>query len=285
MRMHGLKKMRARDVSCARASLIVSGPPTRERETCERMANDGPGEWYASLPPVSKFWFASCALSTIGFHLNFVDPRSMALSWTRVREEWQVWRVVTNFVFIGKFSLGFAMRLVMIAQYAVSLERQTFTGTTGTADFITFLLFGVGVLTPLEFVVPSLAQAFYADSLIFMCLYMWSRENPRARVSLMGVVRVGAFYFPWAMLLMTMLMGGDPMPDFLGIIAGHAWYFATTLYPAHAGCRTLVPTPKFARALADYINSGSGAVHAASNAVQPPHTRYFAGRGRRLGGD
>ena len=94
------------------------------------MANDGPGEWYASLPPVSKFWFASCALSTIGFHLNFVDPRSMALSWTRVREEWQVWRVVTNFVFIGKFSLGFAMRLVMIAQYAVSLERQTFTGTT-----------------------------------------------------------------------------------------------------------------------------------------------------------
>ena len=73
------------------------------------------------------------------------------------------------------------------------------------------------------------------------------------------------------------------MPDFLGIIAGHAWYFATTLYPAHAGCRTLVPTPKFARALADYINSGSGAVHAASNAVQPPHTRYFAGRGRRLG--
>ena len=129
------------------------------------------------------------ALSTIGFHLNFVDPRSMALSWTRVREEWQVWRVVTNFVFIGKFSLGFAMRLVMIAQYAVSLERQTFTGRTGTADFITFLLFGVGVLTPLEFVVPSLAQAFYADSLIFMCLYMWSRENPRARVSLMGVAK------------------------------------------------------------------------------------------------
>ena len=36
-------------------------------------------------------------------------------------------------------------------------------------------------------------------------------------------------------------------------------------------------------ALADYINSGSGAAHAASNAVQPPHTRYFAGRGRRLG--
>ena len=85
MRMNGLKKMRARDVSCIRASLIVSVPPTRERETCERMANDGPGEWYASLPPVSKFWFASCALSTIGFHLNFVDPRSMALSWTRVR--------------------------------------------------------------------------------------------------------------------------------------------------------------------------------------------------------
>ena len=75
------------------------------------------------------------------------------------------------------------------------------------------------------------------------------------------------------------------MPDFLGIIAGHAWYFATTLYPAHAGCRTLVPTPKFARALGGLHQQRQRRRARASNAVQPPHTRYFAGRGRRLGGD
>ena len=140
-------------------------------------------------------------------------------------------------------------------------------------------------MTPLELVVPSIAQAFYGDSLIFMCLYLWSREHPRARVSLMGIVRVGAFYFPWAMLAMTALMGGDPMPDFLGIIVGHAYYFFARLYPLHSGRRSIIQTPKFVHALADYINSGNGVVSAASNVVQPPRQRYFAGQGRRLGGD
>ena len=101
------------------------------------MANAGPGEWYASLPPVSKFWFASCALSTIGPPDSWTRDR-----WRlgRAREEWQVWRVVTNFVFIGKFSLGFAMRLVMIAQYAVSLEDRRLR-EDGTA-ILSRLLFG-----------------------------------------------------------------------------------------------------------------------------------------------
>jgi len=157
--------------------------------------------------------------------------------------------------------------------------------TCGNCHAAAKLACGACALTPLELVVPSIAQAFYGDSLIFMCLYLWSREHPRARVSLMGIVRVGAFYFPWAMLAMTALMGGDPMPDFLGIIVGHAYYFFARLYPLHSGRRSIIQTPKFVHALADYINSGNGVVSAASNVVQPPRQRYFAGQGRRLGGD
>ena len=173
------------------------------------MSADSPQAWYAALPPISKFWFTSCALSTLGFHAKFVDPRAMMLSWRMISlakgGKFQPWRLLTNFAFLGKLSLGFAMRMVMIAQYSVSLEKEAFTGASGTADYIAFLLFGACALTPLELVVPSIAQAFYGDSLIFMCLYLWSREHPRARVSLMGIVRVGAFYFPWAMLVMTAL--------------------------------------------------------------------------------
>ena len=247
--------------------------------------SDSPGAWYASLPPISKFWFTACGGCTVGYHCSLIDPRALMLSWTIVRRKFQPWRVVTNVFFLGKFSLGFAMRMVMIAQYAVSLEKQSFTGASATADFLTFLLFGVALLTPLELVVPSLAQAFYGDSLIFMCLYLWSRENPRARVSLMGVVRVGAFYFPWAMLIATVLMGGDPVPDFLGIVAGHTYYFFARLYPLRYGCRSFIRTPKFVRAIADYVNARNGVANAASNAVTPPRARYFYGRGNRLGGD
>lgn len=244
--------------------------------------SDSPGEWYAKLPPVSKFWLTSCALTTAAWHAGVTDPRMFALSWKLVRGKFQPWRLVTNFVFLGKLSLGFAMRMYMIAQYAVSLERSAFTGANGTADFMTFLLTGAAVLTPLELVAPTFAQAFYADSLIFMCLYLWSRENPRARVSLMGIVRVGAFYFPWAMLGMTVIMGGDPVPDLLGILAGHFYHFFVNVYPRRSGRRSFIQTPRFLIALADYVNSGTGTLNAASNAVRPPATRYFQGTGRRL---
>lgn len=245
--------------------------------------SDSPGEWYANLPPITKFWFTACGLTTLGYHASLVNPRSLMLSWSIVRARWEAWRVATNFFFLGKLSLGFAMRMVMIATYGVALERASFTGVDGTADFLTFLLFGVVALAPLELVAPSIAQAFYGDSLIFMCLYMWSRENPRARVSIMGVVRVGAFYFPWAMLAMTVLMGGDPVPDLLGIVVGHAYYFFSRLYPLRYGCRPIIRTPQFVRSIAAWVNSGSGVLNTASNAMQPPRTRYFQGQGRRLG--
>ena len=39
------------------------------------------------------------------------------------------------------------------------------------------------------------------------------------------------------MLALTALMGGSVVPDFLGIVAGHLYYFVTVLQPLAAGGR------------------------------------------------
>ena len=111
------------------------------------MSADSPQAWYAALPPISKFWFTSCALSTLGFHAKFVDPRAMMLSWRMISlakgGKFQPWRLLTNFAFLGKLSLGFAMRMVMIAQYSVSLEKEAFTGASGTEKPIVSFIAGL----------------------------------------------------------------------------------------------------------------------------------------------
>jgi len=242
---------------------------------------ESPAEWYASLPTVSKFWFTACALTTVGYHANVVRVDALHCAWPLIIDKFQVWRLATNFVFLGKFSMSFAIRLMMLINYAVPLEKTHF-GDARTGDFMMFLLFGAATLTPLHFLSPTFAQPFYGDSLIFMCLYLWSRENPQARVSIMGIVRTPAFYFPWAMLALTAVMGGDPVPDFLGIIAGHLYYFLATLYPLHSGRRSIIQTPRLLNAFADYVKGGRGVVGATANAFQAPRTRYFAGQGRRL---
>ena len=71
--------------------------------------------------------------------------------------------------------------------------------------------------------------------LVFMIVYVWSRHNPDQTVSLMGMVQLKAFWLPWALMLLTMIMGGSPLSDFLGILVGHLYYFLTTLHPRAGG--------------------------------------------------
>lgn len=53
---------------------------------------------------------------------------------------------------------------------------------------------------------------------------------------------VQAFYLPWAMLALDVIFGSPLVPDFLGILAGHLYYFLTVLHPL-AGGKTILQTP------------------------------------------
>lgn len=94
------------------------------------------------------------------------------------------------------------------------LEQHTFAGRT--ADFVWMVMLGMFTLLPLPLIVPSIELPFCSASLVFMLLYLWSRENPNANTSIMGMVTLKAFYLPWGMMALTMLMGGSVLPDFLG---------------------------------------------------------------------
>jgi Derlin-2/3 len=145
------------------------------------------------------------------------------------------------------------------------------------------LMLGVFVLLPLPLIVPSLGLPFFASSLVFMLLYLWSRENPNANSSILGLVTLKAFYLPWGMMGATAMMGGSIVPDLLGVVAGHLYYFLTVLHP-RAGGRRMVFTPGWVRALCFHAFGDAGAA-AAAGAPRPPVRAFGGGRGRRLGSE
>ena len=73
-----------------------------------------PGEWYQSLPPVCKFWGTACVLTTIGVQMSVIDPRAIYLDYPMVIKKFQIWRLFTNFCFLGGFSFPFVMRIMMM---------------------------------------------------------------------------------------------------------------------------------------------------------------------------
>lgn len=50
------------------------------------------------------------------------------------------------------------------------------------------------------------------------------------------------FYLPWALLALDLIFGDPLMPDILGMVAGHLYYFLTVLHPL-AGGKLILKTP------------------------------------------
>ncbi|VFQ81382.1 unnamed protein product [Cuscuta campestris] len=73
-----------------------------------------PAEYYKSLPPISKAYGTACLAVTVAFALGVVNPANIALLPELVFYRFQVWRLITNFFFLGKFSINFGIRLLMM---------------------------------------------------------------------------------------------------------------------------------------------------------------------------
>lgn len=200
-----------------------------------------PAEYYHSLPPISKAYGTLCVAVTTACSLRLLNPYILALEYELVFSYFEVWRLITNFFFLGTFSINFGIRLLMIARYGVNLEKGPFERRT--ADFLWMIIFGALSLLVLS-AIPVFRYGFLGISLVFMLVYVWSREFPNAQINIYGLVTLKAFYLPWAMLALDVIFGSPLVPDLLGIIAGHLYYFLTVLHPLATG-KNLLKTPKW----------------------------------------
>jgi Derlin-2/3 len=173
--------------------------------------------------------------------------------------------------------MKFLFEMIWLLQYGNILETQTFAFQP--ADMVAMLLFGAITLTLTSLAIPSLGLYFIASPVVFMMLYVYSRNFPNQNASIMGLFQVQTFYLPFAFLAITIVVGGNPIFDIAGIVVGHLWWFLTELYPAQGG-RNFLETPEF---LKQWVaNLGIGPPPRATEST-PAGFAAFRGSGRRLG--
>lgn len=252
---------------------------------------NGIDTWYFSLPPITRTYGTIVFAFTTLVSLGFISPVHFALFWPMVYKKLEVWRLLTNFFFIGKFSFPFVIKMLWIANYGVALERQAYT--FDPADYLYMLCVTSVTLLLTTLVIP---MVFCAESLVFVLLYLWSRHFPEQQVSLYGLIQIQSFYLPFAFMGLSFIMGQSIMGDILGIVAGHVYYFFKELYPRQGG-REFLATPEWFKNTANHYlpqADGYGGVappprRDAGGAPQPPPPqadpgfRAFGGSGRRLG--
>lgn len=239
-------------------------------------AGTGPAAWYQALPPITKFYATACFAVTVITSLQLFDARYLVLHWPLVYKNYEVWRLATNFFCIGGFSLKFVMRMIWILQYGAALETQVYQFEP--ADYLFMYIFcALGMLA--ASVIPTIGLMTYGTSMIFVLIYIWSKNFPDQQVSIYGLFKIMSFYVPFAFVAIELLLGADIRPGCIGIAVGHLYYFLYAMYPQTSGTQ-LIKTPE---SLKHWLaNRGVGSAPR-PNAAAPTGFSAFRGSGRRLG--
>eukprot|EP01117_Protostelium_nocturnum_P013677 TRINITY_DN5125_c0_g1_i1.p1 TRINITY_DN5125_c0_g1~~TRINITY_DN5125_c0_g1_i1.p1 ORF type:complete len:241 (+),score=46.71 TRINITY_DN5125_c0_g1_i1:114-836(+) len=233
-------------------------------------------EWWNTVPIVTRWLFALSAGLTTASQVGLASGGFMILNWERIWSHYEIYRLLTCFFFYGGFSFSFLMLMVFLLRYSHQLEQVNFLDNT--ADYLFFLLFGGVVLLVATFFYNML---ILGPPLVMYIIYVWARKNPNLPMSFMFGLRFQSFWFPWVLVGFHTLTGGNPIPDTIGIVIGHLYYFLTEIYPNTGGQRYL-QTPKI---MYTWFPHGYRPDVAGRGRPQPaePQGRQW-GEGARLGG-
>jgi len=202
------------------------------------------------MPIITKSYMTACLLTTLAVHLDFVNVLLLYLNFGLVYNHFQLWRLLTNFLFFGSFGLSYVFHMVFLVRHSTLLEENSFRGRT--ADFFFLYLFGAVSLIIVDWIIwyfalLSPAPMFLGPSLAMVVVYVWSRRNPHMRMSFLGLFQFNAPFLPWVILGIELLLGQSwSMFDFMGIGVGHLYFFLEDVYPSLTN-RKLLRTPDVLR--------------------------------------
>ncbi|KAM6156102.1 derlin-3 [Rhynchocyon petersi] len=200
---------------------------------------------FLQMPAVTRAYTAACVLTTAAVQLDVISPFQLYFNPHLVFRRFQVWRLVTNFLFFGPLGHSFFFNMLFVFRYCRLLEEGSFRGRT--ADFVFMLLFG-GILMIVLGFLGNLS--FLGQALMAMLVYVWSRRSPGVAIDFFGLTFKAPF-LPWALLGLSLLLGNSILVDLLGITVGHIYYFLEDVFPNQPGGQRLLLTPQFLKLLLD----------------------------------
>ncbi len=184
------------------------------------------------IPPVSRIYFTSAFLTTTCCAIDIINPYSLYYN-TELIFEGQIWRLVSPFLFFGRFSIDFLFNMFFLVRHCRQLEEGDFRGRP--SHFVLMIIFGISLII---LIAPFLKiHNFLGSALTYMMTYVWGRRNEDVRMAMLGVISFNAPYLPWVMLAFGYIVGNPIDMSLVGIFAGHIYYFLEYVYPVLADAR------------------------------------------------
>lgn len=206
------------------------------------------GQVWMEMPPVTRAYTTACVCVTCAVQLDILSPFQLYFNPHLIWNQYQVWRLITTFLFFGTFGFNFLFNMIFTYRYCRMLEENSFRGKT--SDFVVMFIFGICSMVFFAFFVNLL---FLGQAFTIMLVYVWARRNPHVRMDFFGLLTFNAPYLPWVLLAFSLLLGNSIAVDLLGMAVGHFYYFLEDVFPHQRGGMRLLTTPQMFKALFDPV--------------------------------
>ncbi|XP_002167929.1 derlin-2 [Hydra vulgaris] len=201
---------------------------------------------YMQIPVVTRAYTTACVVTTVAVQLDFVNPFQLYFNPDLIFRNFQLWRLVTTFLFFGTFGFNFLFNMIFTYRYCRMLEEGSFRGRT--ADFLLMFLFGGFFMSCIALFVNLV---FLGQAFTIMLVYIWSRRNPYVRMNFFGLMNFQAPYLPWVLLGFSLMLGNSIVVDLIGIAVGHVYYVLEDVFPTKPGGFRILQAPDFIKNLFD----------------------------------
>lgn len=130
--------------------------------------------WWDSIPPVTKTLGVSWLITSMGQAINLLPLHKLYLSSELIFTKFEIWRLVTNVLYLGKLSPRFAFRMLWLVMYSPPLENAMTLFNLG--EYAYFISFCVILSDLVSILTPIGPIPFCSEIIIYSILYMWSRN-------------------------------------------------------------------------------------------------------------
>ena len=68
--------------------------------------------FYKSIPPFTRYFMTVVFIASFGMTYSMLSPYHLILDFSKVFSKFQLWRILTTFIFAGKFSQSFLFSML-----------------------------------------------------------------------------------------------------------------------------------------------------------------------------
>ncbi|EAS04019.3 derlin-2 protein (macronuclear) [Tetrahymena thermophila SB210] len=241
--------------------------------------------WYFQFPVVSRSFITAVVAVTVVASLIYSPlPYYMYLDFQKLKN-FQIWRIFTNFFFLGTFGPNIIWDLVYL-YFATTRLDSLFTDRQVDEQLWLYIV----VMTFLSIAGLIFSTPFLCSTLLFAFIYIWCKRQPFETVQFFFGLKFKSGYFPYILMGLHLILGQSIISDLIGVAAGHGYVFFKYIYPVSSG-KDFLRTPRFFTSFVNkYISKTQAHNYQNPNNQQQNNQgqqgfnfRQFQGQGVRIG--